>query len=106
MSESLLGPVCGSLLAACAWFSGRGQDEPTARTLRFVDGATKQQPRPGIVRLRGADGKVVAIPGALPRLLGVKVPAEVDGWFVVPAQGLTIALPAGRYHGEALAGLE
>jgi hypothetical protein len=105
MTKPLLALVCASLLAVCGWFSVRGQDEPIARTLRLVDFATKQ-PRPGIVRLRGADGKFVPIRGALPRLLGVKVPAEFDGWHVVPPQGLEIAVPPGRYQGEALAGLE
>jgi hypothetical protein len=105
MSKPLLAVACGSVLAACAWLSARGQDDSNARTLRLVDAVTKQ-PRPGIVRLRDADGKVVAIPGALPRLLGVKVPAEFDGWHVVPASGLNVALPRGKYHGEALAGLE
>jgi hypothetical protein len=105
MIKSILALSCGTFLAACAWFSVRGQDDVVSRTLHLIDARTKQ-PRPGIVRVRGADGKAVVIPGALLRLLGVKVAAEFDGWHVVPAQGLTIALPPGRYQGEAVAGLE
>jgi hypothetical protein len=105
MSRSFLALFCGSVLALCALFSARGEDDVITRRLRLIDARTKQ-PRPGIVRLRGADGKAVVIPGALPRLLGVKVAAEFDGWHVVPLQGLTISLPPGKYAGKALAGLE
>ena len=104
MSRYLLALACVGVLAACAC-SMRGQDQGLTRKLLLIDAGSKQT-RAGIVRLRGADGKIVPVPGAIPRLLGVKVAEEFDGWHVVPASGMSVTLPPGRYRGEAVAGLE
>jgi hypothetical protein len=104
MSRRWLSLLCGGAVAVCALFSARAQEETSAHTLRLLDAG--KQPRAGIVRLWTQEGKLVRPAGALPRLLGVKVAEEHDGWCVVPAKGLPIALPRAVYRCEALAGLE
>ena len=96
MKNLALALVCAAGVAVCALFNVRAQEDAVTTKLRLVD-ATKQ-PRGGIVRIRDAAGKVVRLPGLLPRLLGVKVADEFYAWHVVPTAGVTITLPRGTAH--------
>jgi hypothetical protein len=97
---------CGLLLAASALLGARGGGAAAKVRLQFVDAANGNK-LGGMVRITSVDrGQPVELPGLLDRLRGLKKTATLTGWYVVPAGGAETSLPRGRYHLEALSGLE
>src|SRR5262245_20587731 len=84
-----LGLPCVLAITACAMLGARSQDAAVKTRLRLVDSAGNNVP--GIVRVFSA-GKVLDMPGLLPRLRGVKAPADAEGWHVVPPGGAEVPL--------------
>ncbi|MCI0377230.1 MAG: CehA/McbA family metallohydrolase [Gemmataceae bacterium] len=103
MRSFACGCLCVCLVALFAYLgSGAGADAVAVK-IRLVDAATGKS-MPGLVRVL-AD-KPVPLPGLYDRLRGLKLPAEVAGWHVVPEKGADTKLPRAKLRVQALAGLE
>lgn len=105
MRSIVLAACCFAILALGAFLSMGSQSEPIKLRIRLVDADTGKSVT-GIVRALGSDGKPEKLPGLFNRLLGLKLPADVGGWYVVPTGGAETTLPREKLRLEALSGLE
>lgn len=105
MRKFAVGLGCGLALVVCALLGARGPEKVKLH-LQLLD-AEDGKKLGGMVRVFPRDGKEpVELPGLLDRLRGLKKTDTLRGWYVVPAGGVAVALPRGRYRVEALSGLE
>jgi len=106
MRSKLLALGSAATLALCALLGVRGADETVKVKLRLIDAETTRG-MAGIVRIFPKEGdKPLPLPGLFDRLRGLERSATVAGWYVVPAEGVAVALPKSTLRLEAVAGLE
>src|SRR5438045_4062210 len=105
MRKLLLGGICLVVLCLCVFLRAQPQPDRLKVRLRLVDAATGK-PVAGLVRVTGADGKPVPLPGLFDRLTGLKKELPGVHWYVVPAEGAETTLPRGKLQVQALSGLE
>ena len=72
--------------------------------MRLSDAQT-HRPRPGLVRVRQADGTAVPLPGLINRGLGLRQNHPGKEWYVLPADA-TVTVPRGVLTIETVAGIE
>ncbi|MBI4622030.1 MAG: sulfatase-like hydrolase/transferase [Verrucomicrobia bacterium] len=84
--------------------AGAGGQREGRLTLRLVDAETKQ-PLPGLVRIVGASGRGVELPGLLSRGLKLRAAHPGKEWYVLPEPGV-VAVPREQLRIEAFSGLE
>lgn len=104
--RSLLAVVCCGVLGVGAFWSAQPQGKEARIRLRLVDAETNRD-LAGIIRVFAESPKApLALPGLLDRLRGLKIPADVGGWYVVPASGAETFLPRSVVRIEAVCGIE
>ena len=105
MRAAILAVTCALLLGLFAYLGARPQDATVKLRLRLVDADTGADVG-GIVRVTGADGKPLVLPGLFDRLRGLERSKTAAGWYVVPRGGAPTTLPRGKLRLEAVSGLE
>ena len=105
--ERSLGLRDGKFLIAAADLRAPAPDAAAAAhmcqlTVRLVDAATGR-PRPGLVRVKGAEGNVVPLPGLVNRGIGLR--SSALEWYALN-EAATVPVPRSVLTIEAIAGLE
>jgi hypothetical protein len=105
MRKLLLAVCCCLPFAASVFVGAQSGGQTVNLRLRLVDADTGKGVA-GIVRVLGADQKPIELAGLFDRLTGLKKEMPGISWYVVPADGATVALPRAKVEVQALAGLE
>ncbi|HZZ82856.1 MAG TPA: CehA/McbA family metallohydrolase [Gemmataceae bacterium] len=93
------------LLGVGVFVSAQPRDARVKVRLRLIDAANGKAVA-GIVHVSDADKNTVELPGLFDRMAGMTKDLPGVHWYVVSTEGADTTLPVGKYHLQALSGLE
>src|SRR5260370_18537083 len=97
--------TCSLILSIGIFLGAQPQPASVKVHLRLIDAETGKSVA-GIVRVTGADGKHLELPGLFDRMAGLATDLPGVHWYVVPAGGADATLPLEKLQIEALSGFE